>query len=427
MKNFLVENEEIPWDALKIMTGEINYGGNVTDDFDRILLKQLLNMFLNENVEQMTNYRFTKSSTYFVPQHDKISQIQMHIDKMPNVDEPEIFGMHPNANIAYLRSESQKVLDTVLNVQPRESQTSDGESPEKQILDLIERLQHQVPEPITKDMFNKEIMKINPMGLLHCLSTVLLQEVQRYNNLLAEITTSLTMLHDAILGKINMSKELDAMHTDLNFNRVPSNWARVSFPSLKPLASWMNDLQERVQFMRQWALRGHPPCFWLAGFFFPHGFMTGVLQTYARKHSRPIDLLQFEFEVKVSMDATSIHKGPVDGVFIYGLLIENAKWNPVDKCLQEPEPGEMYSQMPVIHFIPKYKPPQAKDDGHLKSSMKMNDDEDEKETYQCPVYKTSARAGVLSTTGQSTNFILTVDLPCGVRETEEDRLKRAIG
>ena len=67
MKNFLVENDEIPWDALKIMTGEINYGGNVTDDFDRILLKQLLNMFLNENVEQMTNYRFTRSSTYFVP------------------------------------------------------------------------------------------------------------------------------------------------------------------------------------------------------------------------------------------------------------------------------------------------------------------------------------------------------------------------
>lgn len=127
------------------------------------------------------------------------------------------------------------------------------------------------------------------------------------------------------------------------------------------------------------------------------------------------------------MDASTINKGPTDGVFIYGLLIENAKWNHEDKCLQEPEPGEMYSQVPVIHFIPKYKPPSAKDEGNLQAKLNAVNEEDEQETYPCPVYKTSARAGVLSTTGQSTNFILTVDLPCGVRETEEDRLKRAAG
>lgn len=42
LRNFLVETEDIPWDAMKYMTGQINYGGRVTDDWDRILLLNIL-------------------------------------------------------------------------------------------------------------------------------------------------------------------------------------------------------------------------------------------------------------------------------------------------------------------------------------------------------------------------------------------------
>jgi len=51
----------------------------------------------------------------------------------------------------------------------------------------------------------------------------------------------------------------------------------MAYPSLKTLASWIKDLNLRVEFMRSWMKGGHPNCYWLSGFFFPHGFMTGTL------------------------------------------------------------------------------------------------------------------------------------------------------
>lgn len=48
LKNFLLEAEVIPWDALRYMTGDINYGGRVTDDWDRILLLHILRRYYNE-------------------------------------------------------------------------------------------------------------------------------------------------------------------------------------------------------------------------------------------------------------------------------------------------------------------------------------------------------------------------------------------
>jgi dynein heavy chain len=67
------------------------------------------------------------------------------------------------------------------------------------------------------------------------------------------------------------------MFTALIGNQVPQNWKSVAYPSLKGLTSWIEDLKERINFMRTWATKGHPKSYWLSGFFFPHGFITGVL------------------------------------------------------------------------------------------------------------------------------------------------------
>jgi hypothetical protein len=53
--------------------------------------------------------------------------------------------------------------------------------------------------------------------------------------------------------------------------------------------------------------------------------------------------------------------------------------------------------MPIVNFIP------------VKYDEKRNNEK--LETYDCPVYKIVTRAGFLSTTGQSNNFFLPVELP----------------
>jgi dynein heavy chain len=124
-----------------------------------------------------------------------------------------------------------------------------------------------------------------------------------------------------------MSSELDEMYSAFLDNRVPANWTEIAYPSLKPLSSWIKDLYLRVEFMRNWLVNGHPPTYWLSGFFFPHGFMTGILQTFARKHKKAIDLLSMSFEITKLTDHVEVERPPSDGIYVYGLFIEGAKWN----------------------------------------------------------------------------------------------------
>ena len=122
--------------------------------------------------------------------------------------------------------------------------------------------------------------------------------MQRYNRLLERLNNSLTQIIKAVNGIVLMSRELDMMYTSLINNQVPPNWSSVSYPSLKTLTSWIADLKERVVFMRTWATKGHPKSYWLSGLFFPHGFITGVLQTFSRKYKKPIDNLKFKYKIK---------------------------------------------------------------------------------------------------------------------------------
>jgi len=58
---------------------------------------------------------------------------------------------------------------------------------------------------------------------------------------------SLLQLNDAIKGIALMSNELDKMFNCFLINKVPPNWHKLSFLSLKPLGAWNEDLIKRVE------------------------------------------------------------------------------------------------------------------------------------------------------------------------------------
>ena len=78
------------------------------------------------------------------------------------------------------------------------------------------------------------------------MNTVLIQEVIRYNKLLNCMWSTLQLLQKALKGFFVMSEELELMANSLFDNQVPIKWADVGFLSLKPLASWVEDLNKRI-------------------------------------------------------------------------------------------------------------------------------------------------------------------------------------
>jgi len=210
------------------------------------------------------------------------------------------------------------------------------------------------------------------------------------------------MLGKAIKGLVVMSVEMEDMYNAFLVQKVPPNWMKCSYPCLKPLNSYVNDAFARMEHLEDWLRNGPPVSFWVSALFFPQGFMTASMQMHARKTKIAIDNLKFDVRVTTTSPADLV-KGTVqrrdEGVNMHGLYLQGAGWNQDASKLQESIKGELFVLMPVVWLCPL----QLKDYNAI-SDMKPKRD------YDCPVYKTSKRFGLLSTTGHSTNFVMYLQL-----------------
>ena len=271
LQMFLDEYNDIPFKALIYLTGECNYGGRVTDDWDRRTLMSLLTNFYTPAIVDDPNYKFSPSGIYYAPAKGKYQDYLDYIRSLPLNQTPEIFGIHDNGDIARQLSETRQLFESIIKTQENTNSSSGGKSNEETIDEVATDILNRLAKP-----FNIELcMKKYPVNYNESMNTVLIQEMIRFNRLIQVIHSSLANVLKAIKGLVVLSSELEEVCKSIQVGRVPAMWAGKSYPSLKPLGSYVSDLIGRLKFFQTWYDQGSPAVYSMSAFFFTQSFITG--------------------------------------------------------------------------------------------------------------------------------------------------------
>jgi len=348
---------------------------------------------------------FSPSGAYYAPSHASYETYVQYIRSLPINQMPEAFGLHANANLIAAINEAMRILRTANSLMPKTGGGEGGRSKDTILAEATEKFLGELKKP-----FDTEYVEANyPVDYNESMNTVLNQELLRFNKLIVRVRSTLVDVGKAVKGLVVMSPELEEVANGILENMMPGVWKKVSYPSLKPIVSYVGDLAARLKFLQDWIDKGAPVTFWLSGFFFTQSFLTGQLQNYARKTKMEIDTLVWNYKVLPAVEQK--FQKPETGCLVYGIFMDGARWDDIDGCIAESFPKVLFCEMPHLHLTP------------CESSK---DPTDKKTVYPSPVYKTSERKGTLSTTGHSTNFVMTVLLPMAKTHNEKYWVKRGV-
>eukprot|EP00941_MAST-03F_sp_MAST-3F-sp1_P002673 g2673.t1 len=435
----------LPWKAIQFVVSELCYGGRVTDIMDRICVMESLLSFLSpEKFEKESKFlKISKSKeTCNFSSFDKIWNFVQN--SVEDNNDPAYFGLHPNASIKNYGMKATELLQKCLHIPQKNIEFALDSNNEENIKsdENVKEIAISILRKLPKFLFvENNLMKM---------SSIQSQECKRYNNLISLIQTTLNSLLKALSGLKQMSSELQSIQSSLSLGDIPELWVKNSFASTKRLAQWMDDLNEKVHFMKHWItnqnlrVEKEIEVVWLGALFFPQGFLSSIRQRFARRWSIPVEKLTYAHSVlKTNKIPNALGQEKIekwkDGVLLSGFYLDSGKYvfddedddaNNDGQLMKSNSSKELFTPLSFVHFQPALSEEMNVKEEEMYESFgvmspssrrknrrnqKMSKiSEKKRNIYSCPVYKTTKRAGQISTTGQSSNFICTINLPCSL-------------
>ncbi|KAH0539600.1 hypothetical protein KQX54_006018 [Cotesia glomerata] len=360
LQAFLNTNDCVPFEALKYVICNCNYGGKIFDPVDKRYLITVFDDFCNNDVVNLSNYSFFEE--YIVPNRCEYGDFVKHIDKLCYYTPSEVFGVDVNAEIKRDSLIVCEFFDSILQLNER----IDNERVEENV---IERIREKIPEEID---FKAKKKCEDP------LNAILIDEVMIFNKIIERIKISLL--------KNNCCK-------DLINNTVPCTW--IFFNNTenckKSLPRFIKNLNKRHEFLKKITEEDFNVT-WLGAFNYPRRYISAVRLMFARKLKVSFDQIDFDVEILSEIFSTCN-----ESLYLRDLYLSGGRWDFGNAKLAQSNPKQLLDCIKIVKLKPR-----------IKNEEMINFDGFTK--YDCPIYKSTVERNLLGSDDNLANYIMNIKL-----------------
>ena len=380
------DNDEfLPWGSLKYLIGDAMYGGRVSDNLDRRVLKTYLEEYMGDFLfDDCQEFCFSRVGfDYVLPEWGDLENYTNMVESLPLTNSPAVFGLHPNAEIGYYSLAVKGMWVDLISLQPRTAGGGEGMSREDYIANTAKDIFDKIPlaslDVGSYDLLQTRVLLLdkNEEDFITPCQVVLLQELERWNSLVKKMAISLQDLNKALVGEIGMSDELDNLGDSLYNGFLPFMWRRLAPATEKPLGPWMSHYTKRNDQYAAWIREGEPAVMWLSGLHIPESYLTALVQTTCRAKKWPLDKSTLYTVVTKYTEGSDLQHLE-SGCYVSGLFLEGAAWDHDAGQLRAQDPKVLVVELPIMQVIPIEA-----------SKIKLHN------TFKTPVYVTQARKNAM--------------------------------